>query len=125
MNEKNTKKLFDRFKFYRPEIDVKFSLMAFGFACDDGWFDLIWRLSEDLDKMDLPESFSILQVKEKFGTLRFYTDGETEESGNRVDEAEEESGRTCERCGKPGERRGGGWIRTLCDKCHAKDLLKK
>lgn len=125
MNEKNAKKLFDRFKFFHPERGVEASLMWFGFECEDGWFDLIWRLCEDLTKMELPEGFEVTQVKEKFGTLRFYINSGTDDIDNRIDEAEDESGRTCEWCGEPGERRGGGWIRTLCDKCHAKDLLKK
>lgn len=58
----------------------------------------------------------IVQVKEKFGTLRFYVDGGTSEMRNYIEFAEAMSGRTCEVCGSPGERRGGGWIRTLCDR---------
>jgi hypothetical protein len=37
--------------------------------CGNGWFDLIWRLSEDLEKLKLALFTS--QVKEKFGILRF------------------------------------------------------
>ena len=55
------------------------------------------------------------QVKEKFGTLRFYYSGGDEVVHGMVDLAESMSGVTCEVCGKPGTVRGGGWIQTLCD----------
>ena len=55
------------------------------------------------------------QVKEKFGTLRFYYSGGDDYIRGMVSMAESMSGCTCEECGKPGGRRGGGWIVTLCD----------
>jgi hypothetical protein len=55
------------------------------------------------------------QVKEKFGTLRFYYTGGDDEISGMVRMAESMSGVTCEECGNPGERRGGGWIYTACD----------
>jgi len=58
------------------------------------------------------------QVKEKFGSLRFYTNGFTDEMDKLVDEAECKSEETCEYCGKPGKRRNDGWVRTLCDTCN-------
>lgn len=57
------------------------------------------------------------QVKEKFGTLRFYMSSGTDEIYKHIDEAEKKSGEICEGCGAPGIRRGGGWIVTLCDSC--------
>ena len=38
-----------------------------------------------------------------------------------IDEAAVLTKTTCEICGQPGQRRSGGWIRTLCDQ-HAADL---
>lgn len=61
------------------------------------------------------------QVKEKFGTLRFYYDGGDDYIRGLASMAEAMSARTCEICGNPGKSRGGGWIRTLCDE-HAKEL---
>jgi len=58
------------------------------------------------------------QVKEKFGGLRFYMTCGTDEIYDLTDKAEALSYKTCEECGKPGEERHGGWIRTLCDYCH-------
>lgn len=63
--------------------------------------------------------FVASQVKEKFGTLRFYYDGGDEYINGVVSFAENSSGHTCEECGKLGKIRHGGWVRTLCDE-HAK-----
>ena len=55
------------------------------------------------------------QVKEKFGTLRFYYTGGDDAIDGMVAMAEAMSGVTCEECGSPGKRVGGGWITTLCE----------
>lgn len=55
------------------------------------------------------------QIKEKFGGLRFYYQGGDDEISGMVRMAELWAGRSCETCGNLGERRSGGWIRTLCD----------
>lgn len=65
------------------------------------------------------DGIEILQIKEKFGGLRFYV-GEVPANlyfrvNNAISLAEAASFATCEECGEPGKRRGGGWIRTLCD----------
>jgi len=100
--------------------------MCWGFP-GDGWFDLIWDLSsklepiiqkfidEDQDTELYPKA---AQVKEKFGGLRFYMTCGTSEIYDLTDKAEALSLKTCEECGKPGEKRDGGWIHTLCDDCH-------
>jgi hypothetical protein len=55
------------------------------------------------------------QVKEKFGGLRFYTNGYTDEVSAMISMAESMSYRTCEVCGSPGRSNSYGWISTLCD----------
>lgn len=60
------------------------------------------------------------QVKEKFGTLRFYCDGGDDATHGMISLAESMSGMLCEECGNRGKTRGGGWIRTLCDQHHVK-----
>lgn len=57
----------------------------------------------------------VQQIKEKFGGLRFYYDGGDEHVHGLVSMAESWAGVACEECGGIGVRRGGGWIRTLCD----------
>lgn len=86
-----------------------------------GWHGLVRPLIEEADR----QNATILQIKEKFGGLRFYfqcADGVSDEDAGRlndmVDAAEAASVKTCETCGKPGKQRGGGWILTLCDEHH-------
>ena len=84
----------------------------FRVECGDGWGALIDPLIEGCKT----EGVQIHQIKEKFGGLRFYTDG-GESLGLRaaIDRAERQSYRVCEVCGEPGIKRLGGWIKTLCD----------
>ena len=90
------------------------NLMCFGFECGDGWFSIIAALSVKLVKSG--EGIVATQVKEKYGTLRFYILGGTDEVYDLIDAAEEESGKTCERCGAVGSlRERGFWLKTLCD----------
>jgi hypothetical protein len=57
------------------------------------------------------------QVKEKFGTLRFYYTGGDEYISGMVTMAEAMSGVICESCGNPGKQTSGGWIKTICQPC--------
>jgi hypothetical protein len=96
--------------------------MCWGFP-GSGWHDIIRDLSEELEPLieaqDPDARASAGQVKEKFGTLRFYLDGdETDEMRKAVKRAEKRSAVTCEQCGEPGKSRSSGWIKTLCDVCH-------
>lgn len=71
------------------------------------------------DVTERVEHVVVEQVKEKFGSLRFYYRGGDSVVDGMVRMAEMMSSVTCEVCGKPGKMRGGGWIKTLCDE-HAK-----
>ena len=57
----------------------------------------------------------VVQVKEKFGTLRFYANQIDERAAAYIDFAEHMSGKICEVCGAPGTRGGKVWIKTLCE----------
>ncbi len=57
----------------------------------------------------------VIQVKEKFGGLRFYYDGGDDYVDGLVRMAECWASTVCEECGAPGARRSGGWVKTLCD----------
>lgn len=73
------------------------------------------------DLREVPEEFpqvTLDQVKEKFGTLRFYYTGGDEYISGLVAMAEAMSGVSCEVCGNPAKRVGGSWLTTLC-KTHA------
>ena len=84
------------------------------FSVSDGWLPLIKSLIEELiaDGWDK----QVCQVKEKFGGLRFYTNGGGPNHYNIITKYENLSMETCDDCGEPGTPRSGGWIRTLCDK---------
>lgn len=84
----------------------------------------VWRgregTQEDIDqaqkKFDETPCPVAVQVKEKFGTLRFYVDRATDAQYNYIDFAEFMSARTCEICGDHGQTYPIGWYQTLCDK---------
>lgn len=60
------------------------------------------------------------QVKEKFGTLRFYYYGGDDYCRGVESMADSMSAVTCEDCGSPGKLLTQGWHRTLCE-VHAKE----
>jgi hypothetical protein len=115
MNTENTTYLIEHFPtLYRGVTKPpKESLMCFYFECGDGWFELIKELSEKLE----PLGVEAIQVKEKWGGLRFYISGGTPDAWDLIEAAEAASETICEQCGAPGELRGKFWIQTLCDTC--------
>jgi hypothetical protein len=82
-------------------------------AVGKGWSKIVQKLVEDLESLGWDGR--VLQVKEKFGGLRFYVATTSDAIHGRIAEAEHESYRTCEECGNPGCLRAGGWLRTLCE----------
>jgi len=101
----------------------------FGFECDDGWFRLILWLSRYLqDYIDQQNKWSekypdkylpvkqikVVQVKEKFATLRFYVDGGNERTQAIISFVEYISGYICERSGKTDDIvvNTNGWNKT-------------
>lgn len=114
----------------------------YGFSCGYGWWPMLdtlcsnitdiiqertQQLEADEKTKDKPKpQVTIAQVKEKFGSLRFYIDtenvdkSENEKIHDLINKVEEESLKICEDCGEPGERsyKGTGtWIKTICEKC--------
>jgi len=88
------------------------------------------RLAEIVagDFRTVPESIpqvTLDQVKEKFGTLRFYYTGGDDEISGMVRMAESMSGVTCEECSAPAETHGPGWIRTICEPCEQAREVKR
>lgn len=124
------KELQDKLVSYFPSLYIEkswdsfYSPMAFGFCVGDGWFDIIWNLSTKIDSIikGLPENerhlHRVVQVKEKFGGLRFYMSVNHVEIEKAIDEATRLSLITCEKCGKPGKMdSNGGWFQTICNEC--------
>lgn len=115
--------------------------MCWGFDCGDGWYNIIDQLCNNIQSHidwrqknrewsikwnnenpakarpveDLVPQVVATQVKEKFGTLRFYYNGGDDTIFGMVSMAESMSAVTCEVCGSPGKQQSGTWIRTLCE----------
>ena len=101
----------------------------FHFECDDGWFLILVRLSQYIQKyidqnnewaVKYPNQYKIvpqvkaLQIKEKFGSLRYYFTGGDEHISAVVSFVEYSSSFTCETTGKTEDvgRNKKGWIKT-------------
>lgn len=88
-------------------------------ACGDGWFDLIDTLCEQLqhatESQEMPQIVAV-QVKEKFGGLRFYVGERSPVQQGMITLAQAMSYRICDVCGARGELRGPVIARTRCDK---------
>jgi len=82
-----------------------------------GWHGLLKELIEDLIRLGWDRR--VLQIKEKFGTLRFYVADRQPEYLDRIEAAVEHSAEICEECGKAGALRANekGWYSTRCDAC--------
>lgn len=102
--------------------DMQSTAMCWGFECGPGWEPLIRKAAEVIEaynKTVSPEEHIVAsQIKEKYGTLRFYTNFSTNEIDKAIDEAENASATTCETCGQEGKlRTETGWLYTACDRC--------
>jgi hypothetical protein len=97
----------------------------FGFEVGDGWEPSIRKAAEKLEPLIQecidkdPEGYKFghyrtSQIKEKFGTGRWYLSGGSGEMQDIVETWEAATHTICEQCGKPGTLRGGGWNYTAC-----------
>jgi hypothetical protein len=98
-----------------------------GFAVGPGWWPIIESLcaniqsridwwNQNRETRPVIEQVVVEQIKEKFGGLRFYYQGGDDEIHGMVRMAEAWADHSCEECGSPGKKRGGGWVKTLCDR---------
>ena len=92
------------------------------FGVGEGWFGLLKNLIDEL--ISLGWDRDMIQSKEKFGGLNFYIKEPTSEMQEVIITYERLSYEICEVCGEEGERRSGGWIKTLCVK-HAEERENK
>ena len=92
----------------------------------DGWRkafgkDMCEEIRRVLIKANYLNKYRVVQVKEKYGSLRWY-DGCAPSSifhelQDVINKYEEISERTCIRCGRPATRISLGWISPWCDEC--------
>lgn len=94
-------------------------------SIDVGWYPLLFATDAKLARLD--PRYRVHQIKEKFGTLRYYCQASIEEPDPELlaamdvitDDAERASAITCERCGEPGilHRSRLDRVKTLCVSC--------
>lgn len=124
--------------FVNRHADMSTTAMCWGFDCGDGWYNIINILCRNIQShidhinqsrdvllkynpysIPIPDEVPqviVTQVKEKYGTLRFYYNGGDSTIDGLVSMAESISGVTCEVCGDSGKPTESGWIRVLCNK---------
>ena len=157
MKEQLEKALADEFPFLRRGLTKEEQMAqlggiydlygAFGLDIGNGWFQIIHDMCAEITKVYQTEGeevdLVVDQVKEKFGTLRFYyhpkghdvifhafdfldggpslqvrpgTSNLYQKVAEIVKKYEEMSGHVCEVCGKPGSLRNDlRWVLTLCE----------
>ena len=78
MREELQKKLIDIAPYmfrYEGWNDLQQSLMGFGFEIGDGWYGILEDLITKIKNIDIDKVVKVIQIKEKFGGLRFYING--------------------------------------------------
>ncbi len=123
MDAENTKKLLNDFPdmfFEEGRGPNRKLIMGRNIYCGDGWFDIIYNLCKEI----YPMRPKVMQIKEKFGGLRFYCSFPKDYSEKGyvfIRKAQGQSIETCETCGEPGELAiHKGWRFVACDKCSEK-----
>ena len=129
-----TKELDDKLCEKYPRIfvdrhgDPKETCMCWGFP-GNGWYWLLDKLCQHLqwniDRNGDPQ-LKAVQVKEKFGSLRVYTEGGNAEQHAVIHFAEALSYGICETCGTTKgveQRRKNGWVYTSCEECKKDDTV--
>lgn len=89
-------------------------------AMPEGWrkafgLQMCDEIKEALIKNNYLKQYRIIQIKEKFGTLRWYDAAAPEEVYRIIDKYEDISEKTCIVCGKPATYISTGWISPYCD----------
>lgn len=134
-------KLYEKYPkiFRQKDLPMTETCMCWGIDTGDGWYWLLDNLcdalqrhsdsrnemekTKEMDKLVEEEEWQVeaVQVKEKFGGLRFYIRGGDDVVFGMIDFAEYLSYRICEECGATEDiKQTRGWIKTLCPKCMTK-----
>lgn len=126
MNQKLDRKIYLKYRSLFNDPHVPATRTGFSFEHGDGWYDLVNTLCgcihqhvEYQQKTDPKFYVTVVQVKEKFGGLRFYYGGGDAVVEGMVRLAEHLSEKTCEQCGRVKDvtQAGRAWIVTRCPIC--------
>ena len=138
------KKLCERYPFLKHHPDWDYGIPA-DYKYDRTFLDDMpkaWKkdfgiqmceeIRNELIRCSTPETdwlneYKVSQVKEKWGTLRWYDDGSP--IGSTIDDIvskyEDRSGMICICCGKPAMYETSGWVSYQCEKCFRKHELSR
>ena len=126
MKKELQNKLYKKYPelFVQKDWDMSKTCMCWGICCGDGWFHLIDNLCACItsyckhNKKEIPQ---LVQLKQKFGSLRVYSDNSNRLVDGMTWLAEHMSENICEDCGSiEGIKSTTGWIRNLCPSCMKK-----
>lgn len=91
-------------------------------ALPDGWrkafgIQMCQEIKDSLIKSNYLDEYRIMQIKEKYGTLRWYDGGHPKEVGDIISKYEYLSMCYCHACGKNVKYVTRGWINYCCEDC--------
>lgn len=119
-------KLFTKYPklFRQKDLSCRETCMCWGVETGDGWYDLINHLCRmlqfNIDRNGDPQ-IEVVQCKEKYGQMCFYTNGSNDRQHGFISFAEYLSMYICETCGSNNNvKQTKGWITSLCEKCMEK-----
>ena len=130
LSKEKNKELIERFPFLMPhnrwtdetpeDFDYSYTELD---AMPDGWRkafgeQMCEEIREELVRVDYLDKYRITQIKEKYGTLRWYDFGCTERILREIiPKYVHLSARTCIRCGNSATKVSTGWVSPYCDTC--------
>lgn len=129
MTKEENKKLIEEYPFLLPrnvwtdevviDYDYEYTLLD---CMPDGWRiafgDAFLReLKEELVANNMLDEYRVTQIKEKYGELRWYDNGNTRKGFDIIDKYSGLSRKTCIECGMPAKYLTRGWISPYCEDC--------
>lgn len=134
-NVELNKKLIASFPFLLPknvwtgkisdEYDYSYTLLSdllYGWAKAFG-YEMLCEIREALIEANYLDQYFITQIKEKYGTLRWYDFGAPQKVHEIIDKYENKSSCVCSICGDIATHMTIGWITYLCSNCAKKNNI--
>ena len=119
-------KLFEKYPkiFRQRDLPMQETCMCWGICTGDGWYHILDTLCYSIQhriewksKTEYPvDPVEVTQVKEKWGSLRFYYDGGDDYIEGLVSMAEGLSMVSCIGCGTPVDKTARSWNK-ICTSC--------
>ena len=122
--------------YYDPyKLALRFPFINMDWPCNIespvGWTRLVFNCSREIHRLikknrEMYRGFEVVQIKEKFGGLRYYTTFTDDKVSSIINKYERISLHTCMDCGsKHAQSYNGGWVVTLCKRCLKNYLERK